>query len=241
MNAEVFVLDHDALRLRERSGSEDVLLQVGRGRAEALTQIGLLPILRDRQAQDGADVDARVALDAERVRKYSLDVAIEAALDLPRRLLCGEAQFHLDVQLLESLDEVGVLHLLPLARAVVVAVAPLVDAHLRTDEVHPLRRPLRERNALTKVVDADRRLMRVLDRPDDVERTPRRVSAEEDAGPRALVGDLVDDGRAPLVELDPDVALDPRKRSLLADREDDVGRGEEHGVDRHLHKLAAFF
>ncbi len=43
-------------------------------------------------------------------------------------------------------------------------------------------------DALAVVVDADGRLVRVLDRPDDVQRTPRRVAAEEDAGARAREG-----------------------------------------------------
>ena len=69
--------------------------------------------------------------------------------------------------------------------------------------------------------------MAVLDRPDDVLRSERRVAAEEHARPRRLEGRLVDHRHVPLVELDAEVALDPREGVLLADREDHVVAGEE--------------
>src|SRR5262245_15478823 len=83
------------------------------------------------------------------------------------------------------------------------------------------------------LVDRDRRLVSMRDCPDDVLRPPRRVAAEEYAGARRLHGDTVDDGHSMFVEVDTDVALDPRERILLADRENHVVTRNHDGVD-HL-------
>ena len=94
----------------------------------------------------------------------------------------------------------------------------------------PVRRPLGDRHALAVVVNRDRRLVAVLDRPDDVRRAERRVAAEEHARPRRHERRLVDHRHVPLVELEADVALDPRERVLLADREDHrVARQDDRG------------
>ena len=64
-------------------------------------------------------------------------------------------------------------------------------------------------------------------RPDDVLRAERRVAAEEHLRVGRRHGLRVDLGHVPLVELDADVALDPRERVLLADR-------DQHVVARHV-------
>ena len=69
------------------------------------------------------------------------------------------------------------------------------------------------------------------DRPDDVLGSPGRVAAEENSGTRRLERRLVDGRHAPLVELDPHVALDPGEGVFLADRQDHVVGGQEHFVD----------
>ena len=140
----------------------------------------------------------------------------------------------------EPLRQLGVLHLRARHRAVVVAVAPRVHADLGADEIHSVRRPIGERNALAMIVDRDRRLMAVLDRPDDVLRSPRRVAAEEHAGMRRLHRRLVDDRHPVRVEVDADVALDPRERVLLPDGENDVVAREDDGLDHFALLLAAF-
>src|SRR5262249_22256522 len=140
VDAQIFVFDHQALRLRERPRREERLLRVRRRRAQALPDVALLAVRRDGEARERAHVDAGVALDAQRVGEDGLNVAIEAALDLARDLLGGEAQLHLDVELPETLRELDVAHLLALRRIVVVGVAPLVDAHLRAGQRHPRRR-----------------------------------------------------------------------------------------------------
>src|SRR5438034_6793093 len=73
--------------------------------------------------------------------------------------------------------------------------------------------------------------MSVLHRPNDVLRTPRRVAAEENAGERGLHRRLVHHRHAVLVEIDPDVALDPRKRVVLPDRQNDFVAGKYDGVE----------
>ncbi len=72
-------------------------------RFEPLVDLRCVAVRRDREAVDGADVDARVALDAELGRERRLDIAIQTALDLGRDLLDAEAELDLDVQLLEAL------------------------------------------------------------------------------------------------------------------------------------------
>ena len=76
-------------------------------------------------------------------------------------------------------------------------------------------------------MDGDRGLVPVLDGPDDVLGTERRVAAEEHARARRLEGLRVDLRHVPLVELDAEIALDPREGVFLADREDDVVGLEE--------------
>ncbi len=65
--------------------------------------------------------------------------------------------------------------------------------------------------------------MAVGHRPDDVLGAEGGVAAEEHVGARRLEGRLVDDRHAPLVEIEADVALDPRESVLLA-------HGDEHVV-----------
>ena len=81
--------------------------------------------------------------------------------------------------------------------------------------------------ALAVAVDGDGGLVAVLHGPDDVLRAEGGVAAEEHPRARGLEGDLVDHRHVPLVELDAEIALDPREGVLLADGEDDVvGRQE---------------
>ncbi len=68
--------------------------------------------------------------------------------------------------------------------------------------------------------------------PNDVLRSPRRIAAEEHAGPCRHERRLVDDGHVPLPELESDVPLDPRECRLLTDRKDDVIARKDHGTER---------
>jgi hypothetical protein len=122
----------------------------------------------DRQATDRTHVDACVALDAKSGGEMRFDVTIQAAFDFSRRFLGGEPELDLDVETLEPLRQLGVLHLRARHRAVVVAVAPGVHADLGAHEIHAVGRPVRERHALAMVVDRDCRLMTMLHCPDDV-------------------------------------------------------------------------
>src|SRR5688572_446300 len=82
------------------------------------------------------------------------------------------------------------------------------------------------------LVDRDRGLMAVLDGPDDVLGAERGIAAEEDARARRLIRLGIDDGHVVTIELESQVALDPRERVLLADREHDVVAGQEHFAQR---------
>ena len=82
--------------------------------------------------------------------------------------------------------------------------------------------------AVAELVDRDRGLVAVRDGPDDVLRAERGVAAEEDVRQGRLHGRRVDNGHAPAVELDADVALDPGKGVLLPDR-------DQHVVAREVH------
>src|SRR2546421_8422670 len=82
--------------------------------------------------------------------------------------------------------------------------------------------------------------MAVLDRPDDVLRSEGGIAAEEHAGARGLKSHLVDARYVPLVELDAEIALDPREGVLLADRENDIIGGEQHLTEAALARDAAF-
>ncbi len=74
--------------------------------------------------------------------------------------------------------------------------------------------------------------MSVLDGPDDVLRSPRRVTAEKDAGLGRHHRRAIHHRHAVLVKVEPDVALDPLERVLLADGEDDVVARQHDSLDQ---------
>ena len=235
VQADVLVLDHHPAGLLAAARTRTAAARGCRpAPAAAPRRSGSSPFGVIVRQSTGTDVDAGVALDAQRVGEVRLDVAVQAALDLARVCSAVKPSSTSIVMLREAHRQLDVLHLLALRRVVVVAVGPLVQPHLRARQLHPLRRPLGERHALAVVVDRDRRLMPVLDGPDDVRRPERRVAAEEHAGPRRHERRLVDDRHVPLVELEADVALDPRERVVLADREDDRVAREDLAADDFL-------
>ena len=221
----------------------DLLLLVRRRRHEPAAEVGLVAsIVRDSQTIHGADVDARVALDAEIRGEVCLDVAVETALHFRGGLLGSEPELDLGAEVREPLGELRVLHLTASHGAVVVAVTPRMHADLGAHEVHSVRRTVGERDAAAVIVNRDRRLMAMLDRPNDVLGSPGRVAPEEDAGARARHRAAIDDGHVVLVELDADVplALDPREGVVLPDREHHVIARQNDGVD-HLAALLSVF
>jgi hypothetical protein len=192
-----------------------------------VTKLRFLAVLGDGQTVGRADVDAGVALDAELRLEHRLHVAVEATLDLVRRLLGIEAELDLDAELLEALPEAHVRHEPALHGVVLVLVRPLVQPHLAARQVHRRRQTVRDRLTHDEIVHRDRGLVAVLDGPDDVLRAEGGIAAEEHIGPRRLVRRLVHDRDVPLVELETEIVLDPRKCILLADREHDIiGRQE---------------
>src|SRR5262249_11504160 len=83
-------------------------------------------------------------------------------------------------------------------------------------------------------------LVSMLYGPDDVLRSPRRVAAEEDTRLGRHHRGAVHHWHPVLVEVEPDVALDPRERVLLADRENDVIAGHDDRLDDFTLLLAVF-
>ena len=90
-----------------------------------------------------------------------------------------------------------------------------------------------------ELVDRDRGLVAVRDRPDDVLRSERRVAAEEHLRIGRREGPRVDDRHIPFVEFDADVALDPGKGVFLSDRDQHVVAGEMLVRLAGRHELAA--
>ena len=221
VQAHVLVLHHDACGL-QLAGDVEVLRQVLRRSVEASTEVLLFAVLREGDAVHRADVDAGVALDAQLVGEHRLHVAVQAALRfLPRRGdVEAELDFHLHV--LQRRLDVGPGHLVAGVDRDVVVVAPLVDAHLLRNQGHPRRGAFRGVFLVEDLVDGDRGVVAVRDRPDDVLRAERRVAAEEDVGDGGLEGDFIENRQAPLVELDAGIALDPGKGVLLPDRDQHV-------------------
>src|SRR6267154_1320176 len=221
VQAHVLVLRHDLAGL-ERARDVEVLGGVPRRRGKARPQIRFFTVLRKGDAVHRADVHAGVALDAQLVGEHRLHVAVQAPLRFlePGHRIEAEFDFDLDVLQRDFLVFPG--NLVALVRRNRVVVAPLVDPHLLAGEVHDRRRTRLDVLAVQEFVDGNGRIVPVSYGPDNVLGSERGVPAEEDLRLRRLHRDLVDDRHAVLVELDPNVPLDPGKGVFLADRDQDV-------------------
>src|SRR5438067_1912990 len=71
MQADVLVLDHDAAGLQV-VGDIQILGQISGGRLQPRAKIGFLAVVGEGDAVHRADVDAGIALDAQRARKHRL-------------------------------------------------------------------------------------------------------------------------------------------------------------------------
>src|SRR5262245_468755 len=221
VQADVLVLGHNAAGLK---GVRDIeVLGEGRSRrVQAAAQVGLLAVVRERDAVHRTDVHAGIALDAELGGEHRLHVAIEAALRLRKAGLRIEAHLDFDLDVLQRHLLVAPRHLVAGGERDVVVVAPLVDAHLLRYQVYGRRRTLRHVLAVAQLVDRDRRVVAVRDRPDDVLGAERRVTAEEHVRQGGLHGGLVHHRHAAIVELDAGVALDPGEGVFLSHRDQHV-------------------
>src|ERR1700676_2175038 len=227
MHTDVLILDHDPRRLRQRRRDEQRLREIGGRRRQAGAQLRLRAVLRDGEAIDRTNVDAGIALDAELRREYGLDIAIQAALNLESRLFGRESELHLDVDLLEALDEAHMRHQTPFHAVVLVLVRPFVHAHLAAGQAHAARHALLHGLVVAEFVNRYCGLMSVFDGPDDVLGSECRIAAKEHLPKRGLKGDLVHLGHIPLVEFDADALFDPGKGVFLTDGENDVVTWEE--------------
>ncbi len=151
-----------------------------------------------------------------------MHVAIEAALGLEKSQFLIVTELDLDPDVLERDHGIPERHLVAQVVRDVVVVAPLVDAHLLADQGHAGRRPVVDILAVAQFVDRDRGVVAVRHGPDDVLRPEGGIAAEEDVGKGRLHRLPVDLGHAPAVELDADIALDPREGVFLAYRDQDV-------------------
>jgi hypothetical protein len=110
--ANIFVLDHDSLRLRQCGRDEQLLAQIQSRCAKPGSQIVFFTVVGYRQTLYRAHIDAGIALDAARRLENCLYVAVQTSLDFARGLLRVKPEFDLDVQVPEALRQFDVLHLL---------------------------------------------------------------------------------------------------------------------------------
>ncbi len=97
-----------------------------------------------------------------------------------------------------------------------------MDAHLLADDIDHGHRAVVDVAAKARLVDRERGLVGVRHRPDDVLGAEGGIAAEEYLRMGRGHGLGIDLGHVPLVERDPDVALDPGEGILLADRDQNV-------------------
>ncbi len=83
--------------------------------------------------------------------------------------------------------------------------------------------------------------MTVFYSPDNVLRTESRVTAKEYAIATTHHGGLVDDWTIPVVELNTNVVLNPRKSIVLTDGQNNVVAGNRDLANRHLVDDPAIF
>ena len=122
-------------------------------------------------------------------------------------------------------------HHAPRSRVIVVRVTPLVHAHLLAGQVDADRQTVSQVFPLAVLVYGNGSLMSVRHRPYDVLGPERGIAAKKDTVPRTHHGLCVDDRAVPIIEFDANIALDPRKRVVLPDRQDHVVTGKRHFVD----------
>jgi hypothetical protein len=102
-----------------------------------------------------------------------------------------------------------------------------MDAHLLADNIDVRQRPLGNVFARQELVDRQRGIVAVRDGPDDVLWAKGSIAAKENLGVGRSECFWVDLRHVPLVELDANIALDPRKRIFLADRRQARRRNED--------------
>src|SRR5687767_9787064 len=128
VQAHVLVLHHDTPGL-EPVGDVEILRGMQRRRGQPRAQLRFLAVLRERDAVHRADIDARVAFDAELRREHRLHVAVQAPLRFRVPGLRVETELDLDLDVAQRDLLVAPRHRVAHLRGDRVVVAPLVYAH----------------------------------------------------------------------------------------------------------------
>jgi len=138
-----FVFEHDATSLHERARRENILLGVIGLYRQTPAHVGLLSVwalwLRHPRGQTSTHASHSMhsrstnTVCTSQLRQRSTSRTVCSGVN-PSSTSMFEAP--------EALEQVDVRHLGALHRIVVVAVAPLMNPHLLTDEIHPIGEPL---------------------------------------------------------------------------------------------------
>ena len=182
VQADVLVLDHDAAGL-QRAGDVEVLRQVARRRAAAASRRSASSPLAVKVMQSIGQMSTQAShsMHSLAVNTVCTSQFRQRCASCERELARSKPSSTSTLMFLQR--DLGVARAAPCsARSgeIVVVVAPLVDAHLLRHQVHAAAAGARATSSpWQKLVDRDRRLVAVRDRPDDVLRAERRVAAEE--------------------------------------------------------------
>ena len=227
MQANIFVLDHDPAGL-ELARHIQVLGQIQRWRFQVGAQQWLVLIGGEADAVHGADVHTGITLDAGRLGKHGLHIAVQAAPGLLESRCRVKAEFDLHPDIGQRHLGLGPGHLEARVVRGVVVVAPLMNTHLGGHQIGHGVGPAGDVFAMQKTVYGHRRLMPVRHRRDDVFWAKSRVASKKHLRQAGLKGGLVEHRQAPLVKLNTAAPLNPREGVLLA-------HCNQHCITRHQH------
>ena len=158
-----------------------------------------------------------------------MHIAIQATLGFLEGELFIIAELDLLLDVFKRDAEIEMRHLEAQIILDVVVVAPFMDAHLLRNDRDIRRRPIAQVAAMAELVDRNRRLMRVRHCPDDVLWAERGIATKEHPFVGRLQGQRIHLGHAPAVEINANIALDPREGIFLADRDQHVVAFDAHG------------
>ncbi len=134
MQTDIFVFDHDALRL-QWFGYVKVLFHIDSRCTQSGSQLFFLPIGCKRDTGRRTYINAGIALDTTGFRENGLYVAIQTALCLLETEILIETEFDFNLPILERFLLVFVRNLIPHIVYDLAVIHPLMDTHLLHDEI----------------------------------------------------------------------------------------------------------